>query len=64
MDKYIHKLVITPKTARLTRDTDSLGSMEPYCKLKYDGIKQKTKVDSSGGKTPNWNETFTFEVTA
>lgn len=58
------KLVITPKTARLTRDTDALGSMEPYCKLKYDGIKQKTKVDSSGGKTPNWNETFTFEVTA
>ena len=58
------KLVITPKTARLTRDTDSLGSMEPYCKLKYDGIKQKTKVDSSGGKTPNWSETFTYEVTS
>lgn len=57
------KIVIIVKTARLTRDTDTLGSMEPYCKLKYDGVKQKTKVDSSGGKTPTWEETFTYEVT-
>ena len=57
------KLVITVKTARLTRDTDTLGKMEPYCKLKYDGVKQKTKVHKSGGKTPSWDETFTYDVT-
>ena len=34
------------------------------CNSCYDGIKQKTKVDSSGGKTTNLSETFTFEVTS
>ncbi|CAI2375897.1 unnamed protein product [Moneuplotes crassus] len=55
------KLIITVKTARLTRDTDAFGSMEPYCKIKYDGIKQKTKV-SQGGKAPSWDETFSFNL--
>ena len=57
------KIVVTVKWARLIRDTDTFGSMEPYCKLKYDGNKQKTKIDKSGGKTPTWNETFTYELT-
>lgn len=58
------KIIITVKTARLTRDTDAMGSMEPYCKIKYDGIKQKTKVHSSGGKTPTWDQTFSFDLTS
>jgi len=56
------KIVISVKTARLERDTDTFGSMEPYCKIKYEENKIKTKVDSSGGKNPNWDETFTLEV--
>lgn len=57
------KLIITAKTARLTRDTETFGKMDPYCKLRYDGIKQKTKVHKSGGKNPSWDETFTYVVT-
>ena len=57
-------IVIIPKTARLTRDTEMFGSMDPYVKVKYDGQKYKTKVHNGGGKNPSWNDTLSFKATS
>lgn len=56
-------IVVIPKTARLVRDINYFATMDPYVKLKYNGVKQKTKVDKNGGKNPSWNETFSFKET-
>ncbi len=42
----------------LVRDTEMFGSMSPYCTIVYNGKKLKTKVHSSGGKTPAWGDKF------
>lgn len=47
---------------KLTRDVEMFGKQDPYVKLEYLGIKYKTKVHESGGKTPAWNETFVIPL--
>lgn len=56
------KLVLEPKTARLTRDTETFGKMDPYVKFKMGGKTKKTKTHNSGGKNPNWNDTISMDV--
>ena len=48
--------------AKLTRDTEFLGKMDPFCVVSYKNHRFKTKVHSNSGKTPVWNETFSFNI--
>jgi len=61
-------LEMTIKSADLTRDTDILTKMDPYCTFEFThktkGVLQthKTKVHEAAGKKPIWNEKFTLPV--
>ena len=48
--------------ARLTRDTQSIGKMDPYLMITMRQQKFQTQPHSSGGKTPTWEETFEINV--
>eukprot|EP00825_Cyclidium_porcatum_P035178 TRINITY_DN368_c0_g1_i3.p1 TRINITY_DN368_c0_g1~~TRINITY_DN368_c0_g1_i3.p1 ORF type:complete len:272 (+),score=33.34 TRINITY_DN368_c0_g1_i3:98-913(+) len=52
-------LVIKPLSAKLTRDTETFGTMDPYCQITFGSQKFKTAVAHNAGKTPSWNDTFT-----
>ena len=56
------KLLIEPKTARLYRDTETFGKMDPYIKFKCGGKKKKTKTHKNGGKTPSWSDSITMDA--
>jgi Ca2+-dependent lipid-binding protein len=56
------KLVVTVIEAQLTRDTEWFAKMDPFCRLKYRDQHFETGVCKKGGKTPKWNENFTFDV--
>ena len=43
-------LVLKPLSAKLIRDTETFGKMDPYCVVEYDGLKQKTTVAKDAGK--------------
>lgn len=49
--------------AKLTRDTEVMGKMSPYVTMVFKGKKYKSKTMNYAGKTPKWNQKFTFEVT-
>jgi Ca2+-dependent lipid-binding protein len=61
----MHKreLIVKPTTARLTRDTQTFGRMDPYIIFKIGGAQQKTKTHEAGGKTPNWSDIMSFTIT-
>ena len=42
----------------LLHNTKMFGSMSLYCTIVYNGKELKTKVHSSGGKTPAWGDKF------
>merc|ERR1711934_710402 len=48
--------------AKLTRDTDTFGKMDPYCILKAGKQTHKTKVLDGAGKEPKWNEGFDVDA--
>ena len=48
--------------ARLTRDTETFGKMDPYVKIQTRQQQLRTKTKNSAGKTPVWNETFNIDV--
>ena len=52
------KLSLTIIEARLERDTEMFGKMDPYAVIKYRQETFRTKEHTDGGKTPTWNETF------
>ena len=50
------KYAVTVIEAKLTRDTDTFGKMDPFAVLNYMGIPVgTTSVLDGGGKTPKWN---------
>ena len=55
-------LSVTVVEAKLTRNTELMGNMSPYCTLTHKGKKLKTKVMDYAGKTPVWNDEFQFPV--
>ena len=55
-------LTIKVREARLTRDTEFLGKMSPYCTVIHNKNKYKTKVAASAGKTPKWDNEFQLNV--
>ena len=53
--------------AQLCRDTEMVAKMDPFAELVYGRgtdyhQEKKSSVKDSAGKTPVWNEKFTFEV--
>lgn len=44
--------------AKLTRDTEVVGKMDPYARLKMRELVYKTAVQDGVGKEPVWKETF------
>ena len=57
------KLIVEPKTARLFRDTETFGKMDPYVKVQVGSTIKKTKTHSDGGKTPSWTDALTLDIT-
>ena len=56
------KLALTVIEAILTRDTEIIGKMDPYVKIKTGQQVFKTTVKDETGKTPVFNETFELNV--
>ena len=48
--------------ARLTRDTEAVGQMDPYCVIETGEQKFQTRILEGAGKTPKWNQAFNIEV--
>ena len=48
--------------AKLTRDTEFFGKMDPFCVIDYRQERFKTVVKMDAGKVPVWNQTFKFDV--
>ncbi|KAI3888186.1 hypothetical protein MKX03_020584 [Papaver bracteatum] len=44
------------------KDTDFFGKMDPYVIIQFGNQKRKSTVARGEGKTPMWNEKFTFDV--
>jgi len=55
-------LEVTIVEARLERDTETFGTQDPYITIEHRMQKFKSKVCSDGGKEPQFDETFLFEV--
>ena len=56
------KLALTVVEAKLTRDTETFGKMDPYVKIQTRQQNFKTGTKDGAGKTPVWNETFQIDV--
>lgn len=41
-----------------------MGKMSPYVTIVYKGKKYKSKTLNYAGKTPKWNQKFTFQVSS
>ena len=48
------KLKIHLEEAKLTRDTEMFGKMDPYVKMAYREQEWKSKVCENGGKHQKW----------
>jgi Ca2+-dependent lipid-binding protein len=57
-------LKIFPLAGRLTRDTENVGSMDPYCKITIGTRQERSRVHADGGKFPQWNDEFDFTIVA
>ena len=56
------KLKVNVVEARLERDTEWFGKMDPYCLITHRMQKLRTKENTDGGKTPVWNEMIEIDV--
>ena len=57
-------LIIRPLSAKLTRDTETFGKMDPFCVIHFGGQRQQTQVAKDAGKFPSWNDCFSFRRNA
>mmetsp|Transcript_76680 Transcript_76680/g.206635 ORF Transcript_76680/g.206635 Transcript_76680/m.206635 type:complete len:836 (-) Transcript_76680:243-2750(-) len=55
------RLEVTFVRARHLPKMDTLGTVDPYCKIKYGSIAHQTSTKMRN-YNPDWNEAFTFEV--
>ena len=56
------KLLIEVQQARLYRDCDTFGKMDPYVVLESGSTKVQTNAHKGGGKNPSWNQTLGINV--
>ena len=55
-------LNLTVIEAKLTRDTETFGKMDPYCVLETRQQQFKTVTHENAGKAPKWDQTFKVDV--
>ena len=53
---------IHPVCAKLKKDQDFFGKMDPYCEVTVGQQKKKTSVAKDAGKTPVWNDELVFDI--
>jgi len=51
-----------PIEARLNKDKDFIGKMDPYCKFKIGFHRGKTSVATGQGMNPHWNEAIVLKT--
>lgn len=56
-------LIVRPICARLTRDTDFMSRMDPYCQITIGNQVQRTKIAPGAGKNPAWQDQLVFKMT-
>lgn len=56
-------LIVRPICAKLIRDTETFGKMDPYCTISVGTQKFRTRVAEDAGKFPNWTDQFVIRVT-
>eukprot|EP00826_Nyctotherus_ovalis_P011546 TRINITY_DN12_c0_g1_i13.p2 TRINITY_DN12_c0_g1~~TRINITY_DN12_c0_g1_i13.p2 ORF type:complete len:152 (+),score=20.81 TRINITY_DN12_c0_g1_i13:2-457(+) len=57
---FTGKLVVRPTHAKLTRDTEFFGKMDPYVKVQLGERIFRTRIHQEAGKTPSWTDAFQF----
>lgn len=62
-DSKAGTLTIHPVCAKLIRDTELFGKMDPYCVVKLGGQAQKTSVMMNAGRYPCWTDKLVFRKT-
>lgn len=60
LDHSVGTLLIDVKEADLERDTEVIGSMDPYLECKIGDVSSKTDVSGEPGKNPKWNQVLSF----
>lgn len=55
-------LIVKVLKGVLTRDTELIGSMAPFCVIKVGNQSYKTTAKKGGGKVPEWFEVFSFFI--
>eukprot|EP00457_Paulinella_chromatophora_P006030 gb/GEZN01006048.1/.p1 GENE.gb/GEZN01006048.1/~~gb/GEZN01006048.1/.p1 ORF type:complete len:481 (-),score=109.56 gb/GEZN01006048.1/:241-1683(-) len=59
---YSGKLQVTLLEAKDLTSTTMLGTMSPYAECKVGKDQWTSQVDSGGGRTPKWNQSYIFNV--
>lgn len=54
--------MIYPMTAKLVRDVETFGTMDPYCVIKLGQQALCSSISISSGKFPTWKDQFNFLV--
>lgn len=56
-------LYVRPISAKLIRDVELVGIMDPYCVIKIGEQIISSRICENGGKAPHWNDQLVFRVT-
>ena len=56
------ELFVYPISAKLKRDTEVIGKMDPYCKFTCGPNKQCSGIHTNGGKFPQWKDKLLFRL--
>lgn len=56
------KLRLTIVEAKLTRDTEFFGKMDPFVIVEYRQQKFKTVTKQNAGKLPKWEQTYDLDI--
>lgn len=54
-------IIFKPLSAKLTRNTEFFGKMDPYCRVIIGKQKLESQVCRNGGKHPHWEDTLVFK---
>lgn len=55
-------LIVTVVEARMDVDLNTFSAMDPYVEIEHRMEQHKTDVCNNGGKEPQFNQDFTFDV--
>lgn len=54
--------ILRPIEAKLTRDTELIGKMDPYCMFRMGGQSFKSTTSQKGGTHPQWQDSITMPM--